>query len=43
MAEQADAQVWLETSRTDAPVSVVMDDGHIAASESKEEAQPQLV
>lgn len=43
MAEQADAQVWLETSRTDAPVSVVMDDGHIAAAEVKEEAQPQLV
>jgi len=44
MAEQADAQVWLETSRTDAPVSVVMDDGHIAVSEEvKEEAQSQLV
>jgi DNA repair exonuclease SbcCD ATPase subunit len=43
MAQEADAQVWLETSRTDAPVSVIMDDGRIAATEAKEEAQPQLV
>lgn len=45
MAEKADAQVWLETSRTDAPMSVVMDDGHVSGvvSEQKEELQPQLV
>lgn len=47
MAEKADAQVWLETSRTDSPMSVIMDDGHVSGvaevSEEKTEAQPQLV
>lgn len=29
MAAGANAQVWLETSRTDAPVSIIMEDGHV--------------
>lgn len=40
MAAKADAQVWLETSRTDAPVSVIMDDGHIQGEQPQAE-QPQ--
>jgi len=33
LAAKADAQVWLETSRTDVPVSVVMEDGHVQGAE----------
>lgn len=44
MAEAAQAQVWLETSRTDAPVSVVMEDGHaVEPAPAAEPDQRELV
>jgi len=36
MAAEADAQVWLESSRPDHPTSVVMEDGHVRLTEKAE-------
>jgi ABC-type polar amino acid transport system ATPase subunit len=40
MAADAKAQVWLETSRTDAPASVIMEDGRATIPEIETQTMP---
>ncbi len=43
LAAKADAQVWLETSRTDVPISVIMEDGHVQGAQTEPAAEEEEV